>query len=37
MFKVEAVTEVIAKSAGEALKTYSKDRRITAPLTSMPS
>jgi predicted nucleic acid-binding protein len=33
MFKVEPVTEVIAKSAGEALKTYSKDRRITAALT----
>jgi predicted nucleic acid-binding protein len=33
MFKVEPVTEVIAKSAGEALRTYSKDRRITAALT----
>ncbi len=31
--KLEAVTEVIAKSAGEALETYSKDRRITAGLT----
>ena len=33
MFKVEAVTEVIARSAGEALRTISKDRRVTALLT----
>jgi predicted nucleic acid-binding protein len=33
MFKVEPVTEVIARSAGEALKTISKDRRVSALLT----
>jgi predicted nucleic acid-binding protein len=33
MFKVEPVTDTIARSAGLALKDVSKDRRITAPLT----
>jgi predicted nucleic acid-binding protein len=33
MFKVEAVTEVIARSAGEALTKISKNRRVTALLT----
>jgi predicted nucleic acid-binding protein len=32
MFKVEPVTEIIARSAGEALR-ISKDRRVTALLT----
>ncbi len=33
MFTVVPVTEVIARSAGEALKTISKDRRVSALLT----
>ena len=33
MFRVEPVTEGIARSAGEALKTVARDRRISALLT----
>lgn len=33
MFKVEPITEAVARSAGEAMRAFSKDRRVTASLT----